>query len=143
MKRSITFLAVAGMLFSAYAKTGKQPPNIIVLLTDDQRTGSLSCYDANCAIQTPHIDRLASEGIRFDNGFVTTPICAVSRASIITGRYASNNRMHDFGTPIPPDVFEDSYPAHLKKAGYFVGALGKYGVGVTPLVKKTFDVFEA
>lgn len=118
-------------------------PNIIFILTDDQRKDSLSCYDTDCAIQTPHIDRLANEGVRFDNGFVTTPICAASRASIITGRYASNNRMHDFGTPIPDDVFRDSYPARLKKAGYFVGALGKYGVGMSKLVKKTFDVFEA
>ncbi len=129
-------------MFSSCSEV-KQPPNFIILLTDDQRTNSLSCYDEDCVIQTPQIDRLANRGIRFDNGFVATPICAVSRASIITGRYACNNRIHDFGVPIPEDVFEDSYPAQLKKAGYFIGALGKYGVGVDQLVKETFDVFEA
>ena len=142
MKRLIPLLIIAGMMFSACAETSK-PPNIIVLLTDDQATKSMSCYDDDCVIQTPHIDRLADLGVRFDNGFVVTPICAVSRASIITGRYACNNRIHDFNVPIPEDVFEDSYPAQLKKAGYFVGALGKYGVGVNPLVTETFDVFEA
>ena len=130
------------MLISACTKTDG-PPNIIILLTDDQRMSSLSCYDESIPIETPHIDRLAGEGIRFDNGFVVTPICAVSRANIITGRYACNNRVHDFGVPIPEEIFEESYPAQLKKAGYFVGALGKYGVGVTPQVKETFDVFEA
>jgi len=142
MKRLIPIFFVAGMVFSACAKTN-EPPNIIVLLTDDQRTNSLSCYDEDCAIRTPNIDKLASRGVRFDNGFVVSPICAVSRASIITGRYACNNRIHDFGIPISEEIFEESYPAQLKKAGYFVGALGKYGVGVNSLVKETFDVFEA
>jgi len=142
MKRFLPFFAIAGMLFSACAEIN-DAPNIIVLLTDDQRMSSLSCYDASIPIETPHIDRLAEEGIRFDNGFVVTPICAVSRASIISGRYACNNRVHDFNVPIPEEIFEESYPAQLKKAGYFVGAYGKYGVGVTPQVKETFDVFEA
>jgi len=142
MKRLIPLFVITGMIFSACSKAN-EPPNIIVLLTDDQRTKSLSCYDAECAIQTPNIDKLANRGVRFDRGFVVSPICAVSRASIITGRYACNNRIHDFGIPIPEDVFKDSYPALLKKAGYFVGALGKYGVGVNPLVEETFDVFEA
>jgi len=142
MNRLIPFLVIAGMMFSACSEV-EQPPNFIILLTDDQRTNSLSCYDEDCVIQTPHIDKLANRGVRFDNGFVVSPICAVSRASIITGRYACNNRIHDFGIPIAEDVFEDSYPARLKKAGYFIGALGKYGVGVDALVEETFDVFEA
>jgi arylsulfatase A-like enzyme len=142
MKRLIPLIVIALFLSSA-CKKEDGPPNIIVILTDDQRLNSLSCYDESIPIQTPHIDRLAGQGIRFDNGFVVSPICAVSRASIITGRYACNNSIHDFNIPIPEDVFEDSYPAQLKKAGYFVGALGKYGVGVTPQVKETFDIFEA
>ena len=119
MKWLIPYLVIAGMVFSSCVKVS-EPPNIIVLLTDDQRLKSLSCYDAECAIQTPNIDKLAGQGVRFDNGFVVSPICAVSRASIITGRYACNNRIHDFGMPITEDVFEDSYPARLKKAGYFM-----------------------
>ena len=142
MRSIIPLFALAGMLFLSCSKTN-QPPNIIVLLTDDQRLNSLSCYDEDIPIQTPNIDRLANEGIRFTNGFVTTPICAVSRASIISGRYATNSTVHDFNQPIPEEIFKESYPACLKKSGYFVGALGKYGVGVTPQVKKTFDVFEA
>jgi arylsulfatase A-like enzyme len=142
MKRLITFFVLAVVLLSSCAKTN-QPPNIIVLLTDDQRLNSLSCYDESIPIKTPNIDRLANEGVKFEKGFVTSPICAVSRACIITGRYACNNRIHDFNIPIADDIFIDSYPARMKKAGYFVGALGKYGVGVTSIVTETFDVFEA
>jgi len=118
-------------------------PNFLILLTDDQRLNTLGVYDANCPIETPNIDRLANEGIRFDNGFVTTPICCVSRASILTGRYAANTRLHQFETLLPDDVFEESYPVHLNKAGYFTGQLGKYGVGIRPEQQKRFDFWDA
>ncbi|MCP4311738.1 MAG: hypothetical protein GY790_10780, partial [Bacteroidetes bacterium] len=61
MKKLIPLFAIAGMLISACTKT-TEAPNIIVMLTDDQRLNSLSCYDESIPIQTPHIDRLAGEG---------------------------------------------------------------------------------
>lgn len=118
-------------------------PNLLILLTDDQRLDTLSVYNDTCPIQTPNIDRLANEGIRFDQGFVTTPICVVSRASILTGRYESNHRLHHFETLMPEDVFEQSYPVLLRDAGYFSGHLGKYGVGIRKDQEARFDVFEA
>ena len=129
-------------LISAAPAADKRP-NLIVMLTDDQRVGTLTCYDAKCAIQTPNIDRLAKRGMRFDQAFVTTPICCASRASILTGRYASNARVHEFKIALPEEVFEDSYPMHLKRAGYFIGQLGKYGVGIRPKEEIQFDVFDA
>jgi len=119
-----------------------QRPNLLVLLTDDQRVDTLGCYNPQCPIKTPNLDRLAAQGIRFRNGFVTTPICVVSRASILTGRYACNARQHQFQVPMPDDVFEHSYPVYLHQAGYFNGHFGKYGVGITELHKQAFDVFE-
>lgn len=62
----------------------ERPPNILFLLTDDQRADALGCT-GNPIIQTPNIDRLAEQGVLFDNNFVTTSICAVSRASFFTG----------------------------------------------------------
>ena len=62
-------------------------PNIIFLLTDDQRWDTLG-VNGNPIIRTPNLDRLAREGVRFDNMFVTTSICATSRASFLTGQYA-------------------------------------------------------
>lgn len=125
------------------AQGGPVRPNFVILLTDDQRVDTLGVYAPDCPIPTPHIDRLAKEGIRFDNAFVTTPICAVSRSSILTGRYSTNSGHHRFETLLPEAAFEDSYPMHLKRAGYFVGQLGKYGVGIRPDQKKRFDMFAA
>lgn len=118
-------------------------PNFVIFFTDDQRKDTLGCYNPKSPIETPNLDRLANRGIRFDNGFVTTPICVVSRASLLTGRYESNSRVHQFLVEMPEDVFEQTYPIHLRKAGYFTGQLGKYGVGIREEQKKRFDVFEA
>lgn len=71
---------------TAFAQQKK--PNVIFILTDDQRWDALG-YAGNPIIQTPEMDRLAAEGTYFENAFVTTPICAASRASILTGRPAS------------------------------------------------------
>jgi arylsulfatase A-like enzyme len=138
LKKTV-FLALAGGL----SVLGEHPrPNFIVLLTDDQRLDTLGCYNTRCPIQTPNIDRLAKEGIRFDNGFVTTPICVASRASILTGRYANNAGVHEFLVAMPQDSFVQSYPVHLRNAGYFTGMLGKYGVGITKEQEQSFDVYD-
>jgi arylsulfatase A-like enzyme len=136
---------ILGVVITAglYAAAESPRPNLIVLLSDDQRPDTLGCYDRNSPIQTPNLDRLADQGVRFLNGFATSPICAISRASILAGRYECNVKVHQFHVPIPDEIFADSYPAHLKQAGYFLGALGKYGVGVSAIVTNTFDVFEA
>ena len=104
------------------------PPNILFILTDNQRSDLLGCAD-NSIIQTPCIDRLAERGVRFANAFATTPICAASRASYLTGLY---ERRHGFTFKKPPlgKVFTDnSYPALLKAAGYRTGFVGKFGIG--------------
>lgn len=118
-------------------------PNIIVLLTDDQRWDAIGVNNPGLAIATPHIDLLAARGVNFTEAFVTTPICAVSRASIITGRYSRNARVHEFLIPPPADIWSSSYPALLKNAGYFIGQLGKYGVGATKEQQELFDLFDA
>ena len=117
-------------------------PNIIFFLTDDQRWDTIGANNPDLAIQTPAIDRLANQGINFVNGFVTTPICAVSRASIISGRYTRNHRVHCFLIPFPEDVFATSYPVVMKEGGYFIGQLGKYGVGATRGQMDFFDFFD-
>lgn len=132
-----TGVALAGMAMA----NEPAKPNILVLLTDDQRPDTLGCYNVDCPIETPALDRLANDGIRFQNSFVTTPICNVSRASVLTGRYVCNHEVYSFGVPLSDEDFSNSYPAVLKEAGYFVGSLGKYGIGVTPIVTNTFDMF--
>ena len=122
----------------------KAKPNFLLFISDDQRWDQLSSADNPIIpeLQTPHIDRLAEGGVYFRNAFITTPICAVSRASIMTGRYESSHGMNHFNTPIEPEVLAKTYPALLKENGYRTGVLGKWGMGIAG-TEKIFDVFEA
>lgn len=108
--------------------TEKKRPNIIFLLTDDQRWDMLGCM-GNDIIQTPNIDAMANDGVIFENAFVTTAICCTSRASIFLGQYARRHGINDFSTDFTPEQLDLSYDMQLKKAGYRVGFIGKYGVG--------------
>ncbi len=119
-------------------------PNILVLISDDQRWDQLSCADNPLIpeLKTPNMDMLARQGVYFRNAFVTTPICAVSRASIMTGSYASTHGMNHFRIPIEPEALSKSYPALLHENGYRTGILGKWGMGIEG-TEKIFDVFNA
>lgn len=120
-----------------------QRPNIIFLLTDDQRFDALG-FAGNPILKTPNIDKLAREGIFFKNAFVTTSICAMSRASIFTGQYARRHGIWDFGKSMSPSQYENTYPAVLKRAGYATGFIGKFGVGNISLETATryFDYWK-
>ena len=80
-------------------------------------------------IQTSHLDRLARESTVFTNAFVTTAICAVSRASIFSGQYARRHGIYNFATRFSTENWEQTYPALLRANGYRVGFIGKFGVG--------------
>src|SRR5438045_2107139 len=71
--------------------------NIVFILSDDQRFDALGCA-GHPIVKTPNMDRIAAKGVRFRNSFVTTPICAASRASILTGLYERTHK-YTFGTP--------------------------------------------
>ena len=106
-------------------------PNIIFVLTDDQRYDALGAMGNNI-IRTPNLDRLANAGVLFRNAYVTTSICCVSRASILTGEYESRHKIHDFATNLTPAALANTYPGLLKNAGYRLGFIGKFGVGNKP-----------
>lgn len=117
------------------------PPNIIFILTDDQRWDALG-YAGNQIIQTPEMDRLAKEGIYFRNAFVTTPICAASRASILTGLYERTHE-YTFGQGNIKDMYINiSFPAIMKKSDYYTGFFGKFGVQYDSIAL-LFDVSES
>src|SRR5687767_14039860 len=109
------------------AADGKRP-NIMFLLTDDHSFDALGCM-GNGVIHTTHLDGLAGRGVTFRNAFVTTSICCTSRASIFTGQYARRHGIHGFNKPFTAEQWAQSYPMLLKKAGYRVGFIGKFGVG--------------
>ncbi|MCB0689943.1 MAG: sulfatase [Saprospiraceae bacterium] len=106
----------------------QQKPNIIFLLTDDQRWDALGAM-GNHDIYTPNLDQMAKEGIMYKNAYVTTPICCTSRASILSGQYARKHHINDFKTPFSERAWKKCYPYIMKKAGYYNGFIGKYGVG--------------
>lgn len=102
--------------------------NIVFLLADDLRWNSLGCM-GNPVVITPNIDKLSDEGVRFNNACVTTAVCMVSRATILTGQYMSRHHITNFGVQLPEPALAETYPAVLRKAGYWTGYVGKYGVG--------------
>ncbi|RCR67551.1 sulfatase family protein [Larkinella punicea] len=108
-----------------------EKPNIIFLLTDDHRWDALGAM-GNPIIRTPNLDALAKGGVLFPNAYVTTAICCVSRASILSGQYESRHKINDFVTDFSPEAVANTYPLLLKKAGYTIGFVGKYGVGDNP-----------
>ncbi len=103
-------------------------PNIIFLLTDDQRADAMGCA-GNPIIYTPNMDDMANNGVLFKNAFVTTSICASSRASIFAGQWTRRHKINNFGTHFSEAALAQTYPMLLRKAGYQVGFIGKYGVG--------------
>lgn len=104
-------------------------PNIIFILTDDQRWDAIG-HAGNDIIHTPNMDSLARQSTYFRNAFVTTPICAASRASIITGLYERTHE-YTFGTPPLRSSYVDiSYPKLIKEAGYQTGFFGKLGMNL-------------
>ncbi len=100
----------------------------MLLLADDQRWDTLGAA-GNPVIQTPHLDRLARDGVMFSNSFVTTSICPSSRASILTGLHTSRHGVRDFGQPLRERDAQAAYPAQLRAAGYRTGFVGKWGLG--------------
>ncbi len=101
----------------------KVSPNVLLIITDDQRWDTLSCA-GNSILKTPSLDRLAAEGVRFENAFVTTSTCAPSRASILTGKYVHSHGAWSIGWPIPEG--QRSVYEILQENGYHTGHVGKW-----------------
>lgn len=107
---------------------GPAQPNIIFLLTDDQRADTLSIA-GNADIETPNIDQLASDGVRYSNAFTVQPICAPSRFAFLSGQYERTSGL-GFNSPyeVSQAQWAQTYPALLRQAGYHTGFIGKFGV---------------
>jgi arylsulfatase A-like enzyme len=134
-------LVSLGYAFNSCSRRGRKP-SIVFLLTDDQRHDAMNCA-GNPIIRTPNMDWLARNGIRFENAFVTTPICAASRASIFTGLYERRHGYTFTKPPIRKEYCDLSYPILLRKAGYRTGFVGKFGIRVPEGVEEEwFDYFQ-
>lgn len=109
-------------------------PNFVFVVVDDLRWDAPG-FMGHGLVRTPHLDALAAGGVVFDKSFVTTSICAVSRASFFTGQWMTRHGITDFATGLSAAQWADSYPVRLRDAGYRTGFIGKFGVGAGPAVK--------
>lgn len=139
--QSLVCCAFLILVWGAVLSAAERQPNIIFFLSDDHRADFLSCA-GHPIVKTPSIDSLAKQGIRFENAFVTTSICAASRATLFTGLWERSHK-YTFGTPpISAPMIDDSYPVLLRKAGYRTGFVGKFGVNAGQGgTAKMFDSF--
>ena len=101
-------------------------PNIVFITCDQLRNDALGCY-GNRVIRTPHVDRLAEGGVRFDRTFAACPVCAPNRGSIATGRYPSINGLRCNGMVLPHT--ELTFMEVLRRSGYATGGVGKMHFG--------------
>jgi arylsulfatase A-like enzyme len=109
-------------------------PNVLVILTDDMRWDALGVVQRERGekalfpwFKTPNLDRVAAEGVRFANTFVTTSLCSPSRASLLSGQYAHRHKVLNNFTDYPHDL--PSYPRRLHEAGYETAYIGKWHMG--------------
>jgi arylsulfatase A-like enzyme len=118
------------LLGGAPAIRRQRPPNVLFMLTDDQRWDAMSCVGDRFfpALRTPNMDRLASEGVRFANAFCTWSLCSPSRASFLSGMYPHVHGVRDNFTDYPITRLP-SYHSHLKRAGYRTAYVGKWHMG--------------
>lgn len=114
-------LVVLGL--SGAASAADAPPNIVLLVSDDQRPDTIAAL-GNRHIRTPHLDRLVREGTAFTRAIAANPICTPSRAELMTGATGFHNGVLDFGTKIDAD--QPLLAATLKKAGYRTWYVGKW-----------------
>lgn len=123
------------------ASAAQLRPNILFILADDLRWDAVG-FMGNRVVQTPNLDRLAKRGTIFQNAFVTTSICCVSRASIFAGQAERRHGIGDFVKSFTSTQWGQTYPALLRQAGYRTGFIGKFGIGKDAAIKamaKEFD----
>jgi arylsulfatase A-like enzyme len=147
----LTGRASVAVLFFAFlapfATAAETQPNIIFLLADDQCTYSMGCYGTP-RVKTPHLDRLAKDGMVFDKHYDTTAICMASRVNIMTGKYEYKAGCNFEHGPLLEEHWLASYPILMREAGYRTAFAGKFGFevarvpgGKSRLPVEDFDVW--
>jgi arylsulfatase A-like enzyme len=123
-----------------FKKKKTDRPNIIFILTDDQRWDAIG-YAGNPLAYTPQMNKLAEQGVFFKNAIATTPICSASRASILSGLQERTHKYNFQTADIRDEYMQNSFPKLLRDAGYYTAMYGKFGVSYSHL-DILFDDYE-
>ena len=108
----------------------EKPLNIVYIMTDDHTAQMMSCYDKRY-METPNLDRIANDGVRFTNSFVANSLSGPSRACMITGKHSCENKFYDNSTCVF-DASQQTFPKLLQKAGYQTALIGKWHLESLP-----------
>lgn len=117
---------VALMTLLLPVASAAEPPNIILVMADDQGWGDVA-YNGHPALKTPNFDAAAAAGLRFDHFYAAAPVCSPTRASVLTGRHPNRMGVFKWGHPMRPQ--ETTLAETLKRAGYSTGHFGKWHLG--------------
>lgn len=136
MKKIIPFILLSVVIVCCRQKQDKKskPPNVVIIFTDDQGYNDVGCFGAS-DIQTPHLDKMAKEGIRLTDFYAAQAVCSASRAALLTGCYP--NRLGIHGAFMPKNKYglnlsETTIAEMLKSKGYRTGIFGKWHLGDHP-----------
>ena len=136
---------LTSLLLSVVVLPAADVANIVLLVSDDQGYADISCYPHSADVSTPNLDRLAAEGVRMTNGYASCPVCAPTRAGLLTGRYQQRFGFYtaaDSRAGLPRS--ETTLSELLHEAGYATGVFGKWHLGYQPgyrPLERGFDTF--
>jgi arylsulfatase A len=131
--KSLQLMAVAVFVVVALAASAAEKPNIVYILADDLGYGDLRCLNPESKIPTPHMDRLAAEGMTFTDAHSPSAVCTPTRYGLLTGRYAWRTRLKNgvlWGYSPPLIEEELTVPQYLKAQGYATACVGKWHLGL-------------
>ncbi|MFM7318495.1 MAG: sulfatase [bacterium] len=141
---SVLFALASVSIGSTHALAADRRPNLVFIFTDDQRADALGVVQREQGdkarfpwLESPNLDRLASQGVRFRNAFVVNALCSPSRASFLTGTYGHKNGIRNNGTPLAEDSV--THASLLRQSGYKTGYVGKWHQGQQKGQRPGFD----